>query len=142
MIWKDKYEIGVALIDNQHRELFRCVDTFLQVLRSSVSSEEQAKNAKETLVFMNWYVVKHFRDEEIYQSGIGYSDSEAHKKSHEDMVRYIAQLSCEYAESGYDEPLMQRFAGKILAQLIHHVAAEAQLFTAFAIEKGVACYDR
>ena len=32
-MWKDKYKIGVELIDGQHRELFGRVSSFLQAVQ-------------------------------------------------------------------------------------------------------------
>lgn len=32
MLWKEQYKLGVSRIDAQHRELFRRVESFLQVL--------------------------------------------------------------------------------------------------------------
>ena len=86
MLWKDKYKLGVPLIDTQHKELFQRVDTFLQTLRESSSWEEKVQRVNETLEFMNGYVVEHFRDEEAYQKKIGYPDYEAHRKIHEEMA--------------------------------------------------------
>jgi hemerythrin len=137
MIWKDKYELGVQIIDEQHKELFRRVDAFVQTLRSSVTWEEKVKKVNETLEFMNGYVVEHFRDEEEYQKEIGYPGYEAHKKIHDDMVSYVVKVTEEYEKSGFDEQLMQQFGGKLLSWLINHVAAEDQHIADYAIEKGV-----
>jgi hemerythrin len=86
---------------------------------------------------MNGYVVEHFRDEEEYQLRIGYPGYEAHKQIHADMVNYVVQFTKDYEESGYNEQLMQQFAGKLLAWLINHVAAEDQRIATYALEKGV-----
>ena len=138
MLWKDKYELCVPLIDSQHKELFQRVETFLQTLRSPSSWEEKVKRVNETLNFMNGYVVEHFRDEEAYQKKIGYPGYEVHKQIHADMVRYVLQVTAQYERDGCDEQLMQQFAGKLLAWLINHVAAEDQRIATYAIEKGVA----
>ncbi|MDQ7094644.1 hemerythrin family protein [Desulfosporosinus sp. PR] len=138
MLWKDKYELGVPVVDNQHKELFRRVEAFMQTLRSSVSWEEKVQHVNETLEFMKGYVVDHFRDEERYQQGIGYPGYEAHKQIHTNMVNYVLQVSAEYERRGFDEQLMQQFAGKLLAWLINHVAAEDQRIADYAQEKGVA----
>ena len=135
MLWKDKYELGVSLVDEQHKELFRRVDTFMQTLRSSSSWEDKVQGVNETLEFMKNYVVEHFRDEEAYQKKIGYPDYENHKKIHADMVNYVVQVSREYEQSGFDEKLMQQFGGKLLAWLINHVAAEDQRIADYAREK-------
>lgn len=137
MLWKDKYRLGVDVIDTQHLELFERVDAFLRTLREAKSWDEKVSRVNETLDFMNGYVVEHFRDEEAYQQKIGYPGYEAHKKIHDDMVSYVIQVTTEYKEKGYDEHLMQQFGGKLLAWLINHVAAEDQRISAFAAQKGV-----
>lgn len=137
MLWKDKYELGVALIDNQHKELFQRVDDFMQSLRSSTSWGNKINKVNETLEFMKNYVVEHFRDEEAYMQGIGYPDYAAHKELHTGMVEYVLKVESDYENSGFDEHLMQQFAGKLLAWLIHHVAASDQLVATYALEKGV-----
>jgi len=136
MLWKDKYEVGVSLIDEQHKELFDRVGAFMKILRSNSSWEEKVQKVNETLEFMKVYVVEHFRDEEEYQLQINYPNYEAHKKIHDNMVSYVVQVSEEYEKSGYDEQLMQQFAGKLLAWLINHVAAEDQRIATYALEQG------
>lgn len=137
MLWKDKYELGVPLVDSQHRELFRRVDAFLQTLRSAASWEEKLQRVNETLEFMNSYVVEHFHDEEQYQKKIEYPGYVSHRKIHADMLHYVVQVTKEYKENGYSEQLMQQFAGKLMTWLINHVAAEDQRIAVHAIEKGV-----
>ncbi|UTW68874.1 hypothetical protein KHA80_16270 [Anaerobacillus sp. HL2] len=59
MMWKEKYKIGVPLIDQQHEELFKRVSTFIQTFRRS-KLEMKQKRVIETLDFMQDYVVVHF----------------------------------------------------------------------------------
>lgn len=138
MLWKDKYQLGVVIIDQQHKELFERVGAFMKTLRSAAVWEDKVQQVNETLEFMKGYVVEHFRDEELYQQQIGYPGYEAHKQIHADMVNYVVEVSKNYEESGYNEQLMQQFGGKLLAWLINHVAAEDQRIATYAIEKGVA----
>jgi hemerythrin len=77
MLWKDTYELGVPVIDAQHKELFKRVDSFLQVLRSEDSWDAKIPKINETLAFMKGYVVEHFRDEEEYQRSINYPGYQA-----------------------------------------------------------------
>jgi hemerythrin len=142
MLWKDQYELGVPLIDAQHKELFRRVEAFLQVLRSGVSWDDKALQLNDTLEFMKGYVVEHFRDEEEYQESIGYPGYEAHKQIHNNMVDYVLEVSKQYEESNKNEDLMQQFGGRLLAWLINHVAAEDQRIANYAREKGVSGNDK
>lgn len=137
MLWKDKYALGVSLIDRQHMELFGRVDAFLQTLRSSAAWDEKARWVGETLEFMNGYVVEHFREEEGYQERIGYPGSEAHRKAHTDMVDYVLEITAQFHGAGCSEALMQQFAGRLMAWLIHHVASEDQRIAAYAVKAGV-----
>ncbi|WMJ76843.1 MULTISPECIES: bacteriohemerythrin [unclassified Sedimentibacter] len=137
MLWKDKYELGVPLIDNQHKELFRRVELFIQTVKSSADWNEKVSKVNETLEFMKGYVVEHFNAEEGYQRSIEYPGYDMHKKIHDDMVSYVLSVSEEYEKSGCDEKLMLQFAGKLLAWLINHVAADDQNIASYAKEKGV-----
>lgn len=140
MLWKDKYELGVPLIDTQHKELFRRVDLFMQTLRSPLSWEEKVEKVNETLEFMKAYVVTHFQDEEAYQEKIGYPGLNEHKALHGGMVAYVIEVAAQYEQQGYDERLMQQFGGKLLAWLINHVASEDQQIGAYEKAKGVSSH--
>jgi len=118
-------------------ELFQRVEAFMKVLRSSQSWEEKVGQVNETLEFMKNYVVEHFSHEEAYQKQIQYPGYDAHKKKHDEMVQYVAQVSEQYEKSGFDEQLMQQFGGRLLAWLVNHVAAEDQRIATYAIEQGV-----
>lgn len=132
MLWKEKYQVGVELIDEQHEELFRRVDEFMKVLRSEGAWEKKIDKVNETLGFMKDYVVTHFRDEEVYQKVIGYPEYEAHCKIHNDMVAYVTSVAEQYEREGYKEALMQQFGGKLLTWLINHVAAADQKIAEYA----------
>ncbi|HOB19730.1 MAG TPA: hemerythrin family protein [Candidatus Atribacteria bacterium] len=137
MLWKDQYELGVPVIDAQHKELFRRVESFLQVLRSKDGWEAKVSKLNETLEFMKRYVVEHFRDEEQYQLSINYPGYEAHKQLHTGMVEYVLEVSKQYEQADDKEQLMQQFGGRLLAWLINHVAAEDQRIADYAIKSGV-----
>ncbi|NLJ90937.1 MAG: hemerythrin family protein [Clostridiales bacterium] len=137
MLWKDTYELGVPLIDAQHKELFKRVEAFLQVLRSKDNWEGKVPKLNETLEFMKGYVVEHFEAEEEYQKSINYPGYEAHKNIHNGMVDYVLDVSRKFEESNYDQNLMQEFGGKLLAWLINHVAAEDQRIANYAVKEGV-----
>ncbi|KAE9630675.1 MAG: hemerythrin [Epulopiscium sp.] len=137
MLWKDAYELGVPQIDAQHKELFRRVEAFLQVVRSKDAWEEKLPKINETLEFMKGYVVEHFRDEEEYQKKINYPGYEAHKQIHIGMVDYVLEVSKQFEETNYNENLVQQFGGKLLSWLINHVAAEDQRIADYAKKEEV-----
>ncbi len=136
MLWKDRYNLGVSQIDQQHKELFSRVSNFVETLRSNDSWDKRVEKVNETLSFMKDYVITHFHDEEEYQKSIGYPEYESHKKIHQEMVAYVAHFAAEYEKEGFNEKMVQQFAGKLLAWLINHVAAEDQKIADYASKKG------
>ena len=137
MIWKEQYALGVSLIDRQHKELFVRVEAFMKALRAATPWEDKVQLINETLEFMQNYVVEHFRDEENYQRKIEYPGYAEHKKTHDEMVRFVSQVAQEYKSNGCNEQLIQQFGGKLLAWLINHVASDDRRIAAYAIKKGV-----
>lgn len=135
MLWKEKYMLGVPLIDEQHQELFRRVTDFVEIVRKPVPWEQKTEQVNQTLDFMKDYVVTHFRDEENLQRELGYPELPSHRKLHQEMVAYVLVVSRQYEENGYQEQLMQQFAGRLLAWLINHVASEDQKIANFAKRK-------
>jgi len=136
MIWKEKYRIGVPLIDEQHQELFRRVTDFVTSLRSEGEWETKLSKVNETLTFMKDYVITHFGDEENYQKQIGYPGYEMHREIHQQMMEYVNNVAERYEREGYDEEIIQQFAGKLLAWLINHVAAMDQKIAQYANDPG------
>ena len=135
MLWKEKYMLGVPLIDEQHQELFRRVTDFVETVRKPIPWEQKTEQVNRTLDFMKDYVVTHFHDEENLQRELGYPELLSHRKLHQEMVAYVVGGSRQYEESGNQEQLMQQFAGRLLAWLINHVASEDQKIADFARRK-------
>jgi len=78
IVWKDEYSVGVKVIDDQHKELFRRVNKlFDDVSRGNVTT------VLETLDFLNSYVIYHFSAEEQLMAKANYPELESHKNEHE-----------------------------------------------------------
>ncbi|QGG48300.1 bacteriohemerythrin [Heliorestis convoluta] len=135
-MWKDKYKIGVAEIDQQHEELFRRVSTFIQTVRKSGTWEEKAENVKETISFMQAYVVDHFNDEESYLEKIGYPDLKKHKEAHEEFKRAVQEYVQRFEQEGYPEEVALEFGGKLMTWLIMHVASMDQKIGRYVVKQG------
>ncbi len=125
-MWKEKYRIGVELIDGQHKELFHRVEEFVRALRNSEKWEDKQDKVKETMEFMEQYVVVHFDDEEAYQNKVNYPEANLHRQIHENFKAEVFNFSQRFEKEGYKEELVQQFAGKLMAWLINHVGAADQ----------------
>lgn len=135
-MWKDKYRIGVELIDTQHQELFKRVSDFLQSVQEKGDWEEKTAAVRETLEFMQNYVVEHFNDEEEYQREINYPGYEEHKEIHTRFRAMINGYAERFESEGFTQELVQEFGGKLMTWLIMHVAATDQKIGAWVKEQG------
>lgn len=134
-MWKDKYAVGVELIDEQHKELFRRVSDFTQIIRSNENWNDKLEKVKETMSFMQEYVIVHFHDEEIYQEQINYPDIEAHKEAHSKFREGINNYVRLFKEEGFTEEKVQEFGGKLMTWLIMHVGKMDQKIGEYAKSK-------
>lgn len=137
MMWKEKYRIGVAKIDEQHEELFRRVSDFVVSLRQPGQWGSKLPKVKETMEFMQGYVIIHFDDEEAYQEEIQYPDKEQHRQIHENFKAEVGEFAKKFEEQNYPEDLVQQFAGKLMAWLINHVAVSDQKIADFVKSQEV-----
>jgi len=135
-MWKEKYKIGVELIDSQHKELFSRVYDFLSTMQSKGDWNDKLEKVKETMSFMQEYVVVHFNDEEAYQDKIGYPERDEHKKAHADFRATINRYVEIFNTQGFNEELVQEFGAKLMTWLIMHVAKADKKIGEYVESKG------
>ncbi|MDR2591104.1 MAG: hemerythrin domain-containing protein, partial [Oscillospiraceae bacterium] len=88
-MWRESLCVGVDIIDNQHKQLFKKIEELLlEVNNKSVRNKVECIA---TIIFLKDYVVKHFADEEACMKSINYEDFEYHKALHEKFITTVAQ---------------------------------------------------
>jgi len=84
--WNDNLSIGIANIDNQHKQLFQ----MLNQLNDISDSSEKQEAAYSCLIKMKKYSEEHFMDEEIFMMTTNFPELDAHKKEHEAFIEKIS----------------------------------------------------
>ncbi len=135
-MWKEKYRIYVKKVDEQHEALFDTVSGFVKLLREDGDWVDKLPKVKETIDFMQKYVVIHFDDEEAYQLRINYPGYKAHKEIHENFKSEVREFANKFENENFDETLANEFAGKLMAWLINHVASSDQKIGEYAKTLG------
>ena len=90
--WRDDLATGNETIDNQHKELFRRIDSLLL-------SAEERKNRTEVenlLLFLIDYVKIHFSDEEALQLQHAYPLYKEHREEHDIFIRKLMQAADQF----------------------------------------------
>lgn len=99
--WKPKFELGIPVIDAQHRTLVELCNSFYQELIHSkadwkISWERSLKNTLHKCVD---YAKTHLRDEEILMAACGYPDFARHKQQHSIFIKEILDTTENFKEA-------------------------------------------
>lgn len=115
--WSPQLAVGVELIDEQHRELFKRMND----LRIAMTSGRAREEIPKLLDFLTDYVVAHFRAEERIMSRSGYPSYIEHRDLHNAFSTEFFELRQEIDVRGYSPSLVIRFNQKLSDWLVEHI---------------------
>lgn len=96
LLWNEGLSVGVAEIDNQHKELFNRINNLLDACKQGKGSEE----IERTINFLSDYVITHFGTEENLMVRYNYPDYASHKEKHEKFNKKFAELKMQIQKEG------------------------------------------
>ncbi|GHV83030.1 methyl-accepting chemotaxis protein [Spirochaetia bacterium] len=114
--WVRTLSIGNELIDFQHQELFKRINTLFRAMGNGKNDE-----LKQALDFLTEYTIKHFFEEEQIQKQSKYPDFENHHKMHEAFKLTVRNLAHELIMKGSSDELVKRTEQEIAGWLITHI---------------------
>jgi hemerythrin len=88
MEWSDKFSVGIATIDSQHRELFKRINDLVVAIKERRCKEEIDK----TIRFLEDYARVHFSEEEKHMRRTHYPGYEEQIEEHRQYLAGIADL--------------------------------------------------
>ncbi|CAK0768356.1 hypothetical protein CCP3SC1_520031 [Gammaproteobacteria bacterium] len=91
--WNDRYKTDIAMIDQQHQELFDIVN----YLHDAILCGKDREVLSETLTEIAEYTSVHFATEENYMLYHRYPGYAAHKKEHDSFKWQVENLLNEFA---------------------------------------------
>lgn len=123
LVWEDRYNVGVASIDAEHRKLFSIINKLMAKSKSQWACQEGIK------YFRN-FAVEHYANEEEYMRSIQYSGYEVHKRIHDDF-RYntLPALERELEREKYSEDAVSHFLSVCTGWLVSHTLTEDHAIT-------------
>lgn len=115
----DEYVTGVALIDQEHRELFRIIGEVSRVIK-----DEFIPDKYDEIVYlldeMKRYTIFHFADEEKYMESIQYEGLPAQKRAHDAFIAKIENMDLERIDTHQQETL-EELMHFLTEWLINHI---------------------
>jgi len=115
--WNSYLAIGVERIDNQHKEIFRRVNEFMD----AINQGNGPLRVTEVLNYLNSYTLTHFRDEEEIMEKTHYLCYDFHKREHEKFCKDILKLQEQIALKGVNMVSVLQTSHVMVKWLVQHI---------------------
>lgn len=119
-------ETGNVIIDGEHKELFRAVNT----LMDACSNGQGRASMEPAIKFLIDYVDKHFSHEEGLQMKSKYPNFPAHKQFHEGYKRKLGEIIAKIPDAGPSVADLSNLNMHI-GTLVSHIRTEDKKLGAF-----------
>lgn len=134
--WDEHYELGIASIDNQHKELVRIAGELSNLLTEACEGDDIYDDMVRLIEELRDYTVVHFEFEEVLFQKHGYPHTEEHMAEHSKLIEEINALDFQ----AVDEDQVA-YGKKILNMLItwvfKHISGSDFKYRDYLIERGV-----
>lgn len=134
--WDSQYEMGIGIIDEQHKELVRITGQLSDLLTNAVQGEDIYDEMVEIIGALTEYTVYHFKYEEELFEQFDYEYKESHIAEHNKLIAEIQSLDLR----AVDEDQVT-YGKKILKFLItwvfKHISGSDFLYRELFIENQV-----
>lgn len=122
LVWQERYNIGVDLIDKEHQKLFRILNKLFDFKRQE---EKSPWACQEAVKYFREHTLQHFADEEGYMASIHYVGLETHKRIHKNFREVtLPALEKELEQTNYSENSIHHFFGVCGGWLVGHTLIE------------------
>jgi len=94
--WKKEYSVGVAKIDEQHKQI-------IKIVNQAIGQQFTAHNknvVEEILDNLHKYMKEHFKTEEEYMLKHQYAGYEEQRKAHNQFIDRLLEAQKEYYKNG------------------------------------------
>lgn len=108
-----KVKLGMPVLDAQHHEFFRQFDI--------LADADNPHRVKDTLLFLDYYIKRHFHEEERFQGRCGYPKAEEHRRHHRIFARTYAKLKRDYDRYGETPALLDEINKVMVGWLKGHI---------------------
>lgn len=95
--WNSEFDVGVELINDQHKKLIQLINDLSEAMSAGKSSEVLGSVLKEIIK----YGIYHFDTEEELFDKYDYEDVINHKKEHSSFKETASQLMKDYEDGNY-----------------------------------------
>lgn len=122
LVWQDRYNLGVEVIDKEHKKLFSILNKLFNFGKQEDKSQWVCQEA---IKYFKDHALQHFTDEEAYMVSVNYGGFETHRRIHKTFrERTIPALERELEQTNYSPDSVDHFLGVCAGWLIGHTMIE------------------
>lgn len=114
MNWSDKLDVGVDLMNNQHKKILDLMNNLYSAFENSAPYEQFLPILNE----LKDYTIQHFSEEEAYMESVNFSGLATHKQIH---IQLLEKLTEHYQQISEDKKLDQKFFDFLKLWLSSHI---------------------
>lgn len=129
--WEDRFSVGIAEIDMQHRKLVEMLNELYDAMRDGKGNDVVGQ----ILAGMIQYTASHFATEERYMKLHGYPDFAAHKREHDSLTQQVLDLQQQF-KSG-QAALSMKVGTFLKGWLVNHISGTDMLYSPYLQAKGM-----
>jgi hemerythrin len=129
--WDKRLETGIAEVDNQHRELFKRIDS----LELSLYGGKLKVEVVVMIDYLESYVEEHFDAEETLMLRINYPDIGKHRQEHQEFREVYKKIKNEYEIKGADSYMALDVDKEIRKWWEKHILKSDMAFVPYVREK-------
>lgn len=133
LVWQDRFNIGVEVIDREHKKLFNVLN---KLFAFGKEEEKSQWVCQEAIKYFRDHALQHFSEEEEYMQSINYAGFETHKHIHNNFrEKTLPTLESELIRTNYSMEAVEHFLGVCAGWLIGHTLIEDHAITGKAVSK-------
>jgi len=134
-IWTEEYNLGVSIIDEQHKHFFEIVNRIYDLLEKKEENKEEMIDITKELID---YALFHLSTEEKYFNQFAYADISNHMRAHSMFREKTAEYSEIINKDGTDlSKLLLEIADFSKNWLSHHILVSDKAYAPFFQAHGL-----
>jgi hemerythrin len=131
-VWSEAYELGIPLIDGQHKKLIEQLGSLLKALKT----RRKERSVRESLEFLDTYTNDHFYTEERLLREQGYPDLEAHLEAHKYFRDTVVKAKNFIRVNPDSEKSVQLVQSLLINWFVKHIKGTDQDYVALLKKQG------
>ncbi len=130
--WNEKLSVGVAIIDDEHKNLVGMLNKLYDAMQAKHSEEALGKVLDELVA----YTASHFKHEEALFAKAGYPAAAEHEKEHTDLTKQVLDVQKKYRE-GATATLSTEVLNFLRKWLLTHILGSDKKYGPHLNAKGI-----